>query len=184
MLPLGRSERFDRGQEVEPCQAADERGGFDEPSKLKQSANARRKSGQLRQARAVLGVVIDGLKGLHAERRDDARSTAQIRAELADTYGMRGGVVRRLGYLEKQTSARRGDEWWALADLGQFHLLRGDVDAARAAYARGRRTGPRAEEVERDIELLDEFGVALAQDDSALGELIRGFARQMKAELR
>ena len=209
---------------------------FDELCALKQRATALRKSGQMDQALVLLGLVVDGLKAMGDERRDDARLSMQIRAELADTYGMRGGMHRRrndlraaladyrLGLqpeqesgqstynlgnvitlsialgeaspgdpelreridrairtLERETTGSRGDEWWALSDLGQFYLLQGNVVAARNCYALGRRTGPSSAEVQRHIDILLELATAVSRRDPRLGETMLAFIDELKA---
>ena len=68
---------------------------LDEFLALKLRATALRKSGELELAQGTLDLVINGLKAIEIEKPDDKKFTARIRAELADTYGMRGGVKRR-----------------------------------------------------------------------------------------
>jgi tetratricopeptide (TPR) repeat protein len=212
---------------------------FDELCALKQKATALRKSGELDQAIGMLNVVVDGLKAMASERRDDPKLSIQVRAELADTYGMRGGMHRRrndlpsaladyrLGLepeeeagqstynlgnvitlsiilgeasprdagmleridrairgLERQTRGSRGDEWWALSDLGQFYLLRGDADAARHCYARGRRTGPSYEEFERHLHVLRELANAVARREPELGKSMSSFIDELESSFR
>lgn len=61
----------------------------------KQKAMALRNRGKHEEALATLDEVIGNLKAQAAHARDDERALAAINAELADTYGMRGGVNRR-----------------------------------------------------------------------------------------
>jgi tetratricopeptide (TPR) repeat protein len=212
---------------------------LDELVALKQKATALRKSGELDLALATLNLVEKGLATMQAERRDDPKLVTQLRAELADTFGMRGGVHRRrndlaaaladykkgldeekeagqstynlgnvitlsitlnhespndpqmrrrldraIELLERQTQSSRGDEWWALSDLGQFYLLRGDLDAARAAYARGRRLGPSREESGRHVDVLEELANAVKQNDGDLTQKMAVLIGELKATLR
>jgi tetratricopeptide (TPR) repeat protein len=67
---------------------------------------------------------------------------------------MRQSIDAAISQLVRSTGGGRTDEWWAWSDLGQLHLLSGDPDSARVAYARARRTGPTAEEYERHLVML------------------------------
>jgi hypothetical protein len=64
---------------------------------------------------------------------------------------------RVIAELEVTTGGRRGDEWWAWSDLGQFYLLRDRPDRARAAYRSAVRTGPTSDELIRHCQILAEL---------------------------
>ena len=61
----------------------------------KEEATVLRNLGELEEALQILADVIIELKKLEEEKDIDPGDAAKIRAELADTWGMKGGVYRR-----------------------------------------------------------------------------------------
>lgn len=187
---------------------------LDEARALKKKATALRNRGEFSRAEEALDEAI---RVLEAPRPDCVPSPAdmrEVRGELADTYGMKGGICRRIGkpdaalaaykkgkeiededdlgttynrsnvitlsitakesaptdpdirkslrsvieHLEVETAGPRKDEWWAWSDLGQFYLLNGEADKARAAYANAiSKTGASASEIKRHATILAEL---------------------------
>lgn len=68
---------------------------LEDVSAAKQKAMVLRNRGRHDEALNTLDGIIDGLKARAHAAKDDARALAAIDAELADAYGMRGGVNRR-----------------------------------------------------------------------------------------
>jgi tetratricopeptide (TPR) repeat protein len=62
---------------------------------LKSRATAERNRGRLDRAQQRLDEAVAALQQLCADTTLDARSQQEVRAELADTFGMKGGVYRR-----------------------------------------------------------------------------------------
>jgi len=62
---------------------------------LKQKATGVRNLGRYSQALNMFDKAITGLKTLEESGRLDKYEASNVRAELADTYGMKGGVYRR-----------------------------------------------------------------------------------------
>lgn len=141
----------------------------------------------------TLSDALGQMGGVYDRKGDRDRALEMYRAGLAveerhgqDTYNL-GNVIRlgvtvrhedptsdamvkRLGSLADelvvQTSgkeARRADEWWAWADLGQARLLQGDAAEARRCYENGRATGPSSSDYARSLEVLREIRDALPE---------------------
>lgn len=179
---------------------------------IKEDATAARNLKDWDESLALFDEAIAALRSLLEDAGPDESAARDIRAELADTYGMKGGTYRRMGKmpealaeykrgldlervdklstynasnvislgitlenlsplepqvqddldrviaeLEKTTSERRGDEWWAWSDLGQFNLLRDHPDRAREAYRSAMKKGPCSDELIRHCQVLVEL---------------------------
>jgi tetratricopeptide (TPR) repeat protein len=160
----------------------------------------------------AVATLDQALQELQVLKPDGASEEGELRAEIADTYGITGGVYRRAGEtaraldayrngaaeeekdrastynlsnvitleitfekrspedpevrkqidaaierLELATVSGRQDEWWAWFDLGQSYLLRGTAADARRCYERAIATGPRADDIERHVQILEEL---------------------------
>ena len=82
---------------------------LNEAKELKVKATAFRNRGQLDRALAALDKAIEALDSLQREKDLDSRSAVDVRAELADTYGMKGGIYRRLQQKQQAlTEYRKG----------------------------------------------------------------------------
>lgn len=68
---------------------------FEGVMSLKQNATALRNRRHFDEALKVLDEAMQGLARMRREARGDERLMALIRAELADTHGMKGGIHRR-----------------------------------------------------------------------------------------
>ena len=66
---------------------------------LKERATALRNHGELRQAQETLDEAIRVLATPISEHQPTTTDAGELRAELADTYGMKGGIFRRAGEL-------------------------------------------------------------------------------------
>lgn len=188
----------------------------------KKEATVLRNLGEFDDALTIFDEVIEQLEQMRTEDDVDPGDAAEIRTELADTFGMKGGVYRRfdnpprledalseykkgraiekidgkstynltntitlritLGEalptdsdmrddlkvatekLEQDTQGARDDEWWAWSDLGQFHLLRNELDEARRSYERALKTGPTRGECKRHITILKELANATKEN--------------------
>jgi tetratricopeptide (TPR) repeat protein len=77
---------------------------------LKARATALRNRGQFERAQEALNRAIRVLEGLR-DAPETPAAAKEIRAELADTHGMKGGIFRRAGSLVEALAAyRRGRE--------------------------------------------------------------------------
>jgi tetratricopeptide (TPR) repeat protein len=212
---------------------------LDEELAMKQEAEVLRSRGKYDDALDLLREIIDRLKAKCANFAHDESACRDICAELADTYGMIGGVYRRkqdlpaalaayqagreeekkdesstynlgnvimlkimleqaspqatdlkqeietvIGRLERQTTGARSDEWWAWADLGQFHLLNGDLDAARRAYEQGRRTGPTGAEYRRHIDVLGGLAKELNEREPTFAAQLASFIEELQSSYK
>jgi tetratricopeptide (TPR) repeat protein len=199
---------------------------------FKDRAIALRNRGQYDRAVATLDQARQELLAL---KPDSASEERELRAEIADTHGIAGGVYRRAGetaraldayregakveatdrlstynlsnvitleitfekrspdepevrrqidgaieQLERQTVSGRQDEWWAWFDLGQLYLLRGRAADARRCYERAIATGPRSDDIERHVQILEELREAaktsapqISRDIQSANELLR-----------
>jgi len=201
---------------------------------LKRRATAFRNRKKYKESLQLLDTAIADLKDLQKAEDIDEHEAQAVRAELADTYGMKGGVYRRIPELnralaeyrcgmqiedldkqstynasnvitlsisqehkapsdpdlsehlhrviddlEQKTQAGRSDEWWAWSDLGQFYLLRNDVDKSRSVYRRAIQTGPTGEEYRRHLDILHELAAATRESTP---DVSKGIS-QMLAEL-
>lgn len=70
---------------------------LDEARALKRKATALRNRGQLPRAQDTIDEAILILDALGRKSEMPQGSLAEVRAELADTYGMKGGILRRMG---------------------------------------------------------------------------------------
>ena len=212
---------------------------LDEIKKLKRRGTAFRNLDSFEEALKVFDKAIEELKQvLHSESLQE-REQRLVRTELADTYGMKGGVYRRMRevpnhlslalqqyrkglkierqdqqstynasnvitlsimqegksplngelqqdldrvikQLEHETKGPRADEWWAWSDLGQFYLLRNDVENARGTYKRGLQTGPTTQELRRHLEVLRELRERTSQTDPALATSIEAVIKELE----
>lgn len=84
-------------------------------------------------------------------------------------------IATLLQRLQGQTQGLRADEWWAWADLAQFELLNGHVDAARSALMKGLATGPGTSEFQRPLEVLAEVAHRLDSAGHPRAAEIRNF---------
>jgi tetratricopeptide (TPR) repeat protein len=78
---------------------------LDEARGLKKKATALRNRGQYERAQNTLDEAVRLLSTLLKERELPVREAKDIRAELADTFGMKGGVFRRAGDLSAALAA-------------------------------------------------------------------------------
>ena len=69
---------------------------LNEIEELKSRATALRNRGLFERALTDLDRAIEALKSLREEKDLDSRLKIDVCAELADTYGMKGGIYRRL----------------------------------------------------------------------------------------
>ncbi len=84
--------------------------------------------------------------------------TLGITLDKISPLQMKRQLDRVIGDLEDATNkGERGDEWWALSDLGQFYLLRNLPDKAREAYRRALKKGPTTDELIRHCQILEEL---------------------------
>jgi tetratricopeptide (TPR) repeat protein len=74
---------------------------------LKSRAAAERNRGRLDRAQQRLDEAIGALQQLRADTTLDFRSQQEVQAELADTFGMKGGVHRRENRLDAALDAYR-----------------------------------------------------------------------------
>ena len=72
---------------------------------LKSRATAERNRGRLNRAQQRLDEAVVALQQMCADTTLDGRSRREVRAELADTFGMKGGVYRRENKLVEALSA-------------------------------------------------------------------------------
>lgn len=180
---------------------------------IKREATAARNLEEWDEAIRLFNDAVAALNELLENTGADEKKAREIRTELADTYGMKGGTYRRMGELsnalaayrrgldlervdkrstynasnvvtlgitlenmsplqpeiqedldrvimeleDATTEGGRGDEWWALSDLGQFYLLRNLPDKAREAYRRALKKGPTTDELIRHCQILEEL---------------------------
>jgi tetratricopeptide (TPR) repeat protein len=89
---------------------------------LKEDATALRNRGDLGRALRTLEQAVRQLKGRQRGGDQTADAAREVRAELADTYGMIGGIHRRAGDLEKELFAyTHGGEIEAADDLSSTY---------------------------------------------------------------
>jgi tetratricopeptide (TPR) repeat protein len=81
--------------------------GLDQARDLKKKATALRNRGQYDRAQQTLDEAVKLLSALLEGGELPAREAKEIRAELADTFGMKGGVFRRAGNLSAALAAYR-----------------------------------------------------------------------------
>jgi tetratricopeptide (TPR) repeat protein len=203
---------------------------------LKRRATALRNRGELGQAQEALDEAIRVLATLLSEHTSTATDAGELRAELADTYGMKGGIFRRAGEpdaalkayetgaeieesdklgttynrsnvitlsitekglnptgheirellaniireLESETAGARRDEWWAWSDLGQFYLLNGEPDKARACYSNTiSKTGATADEIRRHVTILGELAAKTAATAPGIAASISAMVEEL-----
>jgi tetratricopeptide (TPR) repeat protein len=72
---------------------------LDEVRALKKKATALRNRGRLEAAKTALDESIEALESTLAAQDLPESEAREVRAELADTFGMKGGVLRRQGDL-------------------------------------------------------------------------------------
>ena len=90
---------------------------------LKRRATALRNRGDFAGAVATLDQAADLLKDLRDHPDAHEAGERDVRAELADTYGMKGGVFRRAGDLAKALSAyEQGREVEAVDRQSTYNL--------------------------------------------------------------
>jgi tetratricopeptide (TPR) repeat protein len=127
-------------------------------------------------------------KGLVEERKDKqstynagnviALSISDERIPLDDA--LRSDLDRGIDELTHATQGRRKDEFWAWADLAQLHLVRKDLDQARASYRKALDTGPKPDELRRHIDVLRELGEGARAFDIELGDMIASTIRELE----
>jgi tetratricopeptide (TPR) repeat protein len=79
------------------------------------------------------------------------------------SVGRRQEEVRQTAEtVEKQIRSKRGDQWWAWADLGLLSLLSHNPARAREAYAKFADTGARPMDYRSTIKVLKEYQEELA----------------------
>ena len=106
--------------------------------------------------------------GLEIERIDkkstyNASNVIRLGITLEKTppdAAMMEDIDRVIQGLGTDTAGERADEFWAWADLGQFYLLRNDLNKARAIYRSAMERGPTTPELQRHIEILRELAEA------------------------
>lgn len=188
---------------------------LDDIRKLKSKGTGFRNLKNFKKALEIYEQAIAELRALDASNQVLESEAGDVRAELADTYGIEGGTYRRwadlpnhldlaleryrtgleieridkrstynasnvitlaitqekkpldaaimedldrvIQGLEAYTAGPRADEFWAWADLGQFYLLRNDLEQARASYRSALERGPTTAELRRHIEILHEL---------------------------
>src|SRR5207247_2062200 len=74
---------------------------LDEIGKLKEKATAMRNRGAYDRALSILTQATEQLEKFREDQSIDEDSAKEVRAALADTYGMKGGIYRRLNQLQK-----------------------------------------------------------------------------------
>jgi tetratricopeptide (TPR) repeat protein len=199
--------------------------------RLKDSAKVNRNFDDYNDALDDLKEAIKILKEVDedSEVSEDSDYLAALHRELADCYGMEGGIYRRLamkedsrafleksaemymkgkdyeiddsynltnsvvisimldpGNLEKeqktmregiqkiqeQVRGKRRDQWWAWADLGLFNLLVDDYHAAFSAYTKFTQLGPRVQDYESTLLVLEDLRRTLQETESPLARSI------------
>jgi hypothetical protein len=173
---------------------------------------------RLKSAQKLLDLAIDYLLPFHKSADEMYKET--LSKELADCYGIKGGIYRRwsmvdeanakdllqksaemynegrkyeindtynlfnaivvvilldpvkleeqypeinecVDVIQKQARGPRIDQWWAWADLGLCNLLLKNEDEARVAYYRFTRLGPRPQDFDSTLSVLNNLKTAL-----------------------
>lgn len=78
---------------------------LEEARALKKKATALRNRGQFERAKDALDEAIRILEAVVAEQADSDVTGKEVRAELADSHGMKGGVLRRMHALDAALEA-------------------------------------------------------------------------------
>jgi|APLak6261659701_1056019.scaffolds.fasta_scaffold00601_4 tetratricopeptide (TPR) repeat protein len=90
--------------------------------KLKQTATSLRNRDEFDLAQDNLDKAIQKLKDLQATTSDEA-DLRELRGEIADTYGMKGGVYRRQGKLDEALGEYTiGREWEKIDNFSTYNL--------------------------------------------------------------
>ncbi|MCL4252384.1 MAG: trypsin-like peptidase domain-containing protein [Anaerolineae bacterium] len=127
-------------------------------------------------------------KGLEYEKDDSYNRVNALVTELMldplsyNTPRMRGELVTARDMLINQTKGKRGDQWWAWADMGLLHLLNEDIDNAKEAYSNFRKFGASAQSYDSTIRVLDDLRGALAPHYPYLGENINMIIQYLEDE--
>lgn len=147
------------------------------------------KGGVNRRRDDLQAALADYKAGLDAEG-PDSKSTYNLgntvllsillQPSSIDDGSLDGTIATLLQRLQAQTQGPRADEWWAWADLAQFELLSGHVDAARNALMKGLATGPGANELQRPLEVLAEVADKLESVGHPRAAAIRIFIAEAK----
>ena len=138
---------------------------LDEARALKKKATALRNRGQLPRALETLDEAIRILEPLPADADVSAAVVKEVRAELADTLGMKGGTFRRAGDLDAALAAYTAGREIEVADQQSTYNLANVIalrithegrspedpairaDLARAiAHLEAETSGPRSDE--------------------------------------
>jgi hypothetical protein len=203
---------------------------------LKRRATALRNRGEFTRSLGTLDAAIRVLETPDPDQEESATEVLEVIAEIADTYGMKGGVFRRIpdldaalvAYtigaeievskgltstynrsniialsitaketkptdptirkqlastiqtLEADTAGPRSDEWWAWADLAQYHLLYGEPEKARESHRKGlSKTGATAEEIKRHGLILEELAGRTANSAPGISASIRAAIEEL-----
>jgi len=123
---------------------------------LKSKATAERNRGRLDRAQQRLDEAIAMLRQMMDDKSLDTRSLEDVRGELADTFGMKGGVYRRAGDLRGALQTyRQGLELerqvgTSTYNLGNVIKLSIGVESASPD------TAPLREQLASAIEVLDQ----------------------------
>jgi tetratricopeptide (TPR) repeat protein len=197
-------------------------------AKCKRDAETSRNLGKWDEAIAHLERAIGLLEAeLGTTGKHDPATSRQLRAELADCFGMQGGIYSRtknfpvalqryekglehekalgensynlsnfiaLSFLQNPSSlpslrpliedgirlvssqvgddgkGARGKQWWAWADLGLFHLLRGQLDEALGRYEKLKETGAKKKNYASMVRVLTDIHKALQGAGHPLAE--------------